>query len=201
MNGEPSQRALAFDRQIATSEPLVELLGDPQQADPQSVGEFEFVAARIAVGVWLDGREGDRVGTARTLRGDRKRDMASFEHAVALPRRSRAGQAQRGTGPIPSDRWVRLALAMTIPSSRQRHGWIRTVAPDRASGLLGRLYAEAIARAGKLYAVLRIQSLRPDVLRGGVQLYRDLMFGQGALSRAQRELLAVVVSRTNACEY
>lgn len=88
---------------------------------------------------------------------------------------------------------------MTTP--RKQHGWIRTIAPEQATGLLARLYAEAIGRAGKVFDVLRIQSLRPNVLRSGVQLYRDIMFGEGGLSRAQRELLAVAVSRANACEY
>jgi alkylhydroperoxidase family enzyme len=88
-----------------------------------------------------------------------------------------------------------------MTKQRRRHGWIETIGPEQATGLLARLYAEAIGRAGKVFDVLRIQSLRPDVLRTGVQLYRDIMFGKGALSRAQRELLAVVVSRANACEY
>jgi alkylhydroperoxidase family enzyme len=88
-----------------------------------------------------------------------------------------------------------------MSKERRRHGWIRTIGPEEATGLLKRLYDEALARAGKVFDVLRIQSLRPDVLRTGVQLYRDIMFGKGPLTRAQREMLAVVVSRANACEY
>ena len=80
--------------------------------------------------------------------------------------------------------------------------WIRTIAPGEATGLLRRLYDEAIARAGKVFNVLRIQSLRPEVLEIGVQLYEELMFSpRSPLSRAQREMIAVAVSRANQCHY
>ena len=80
--------------------------------------------------------------------------------------------------------------------------WIRTIAPGEATGLLRRLYDEAIARAGKVFNVLRIQSLRPEVLEIGVQLYEELMFSpRSPLSRAQREMIAVAVSRVNQCHY
>ena len=80
--------------------------------------------------------------------------------------------------------------------------WIRTIAPGEATGLLRRLYDEAIARAGKVFNVLGIQSLRPEVLEIGVQLYEELMFSpRSPLSRAQREMIAVAVSRANQCHY
>ena len=44
-------------------------------------------------------------------------------------------------------------------------------------------------------------SLRPGVLREAMALYRAIMFGPSELSRAERELLAVVVSCTNDCHY
>ncbi len=80
--------------------------------------------------------------------------------------------------------------------------WIRTVAPGEATGLLKRLYGEAVARAGKVFNVLRIQSLRPEVLRAGIALYKELMHSpRSPLSRAQREMIAVAVSRANGCHY
>ena len=80
--------------------------------------------------------------------------------------------------------------------------WIRTIAPGEATGLLRRLYDEAIARAGKVFNVLSIQSLRPEVLEIGVKLYEELMFSpRSPLSRAQREMIAVAVSRANQCHY
>jgi alkylhydroperoxidase family enzyme len=80
--------------------------------------------------------------------------------------------------------------------------WIRTIPPEEASGLLKRLYDEAVARAGKVFNVVRIQSLRPEVLEAGMALYRELMRSpRSPLSRAQREMIAVAVSRANDCHY
>jgi alkylhydroperoxidase family enzyme len=80
--------------------------------------------------------------------------------------------------------------------------WIRTVAPAEATGLLRRLYDEAISRAGKVFQVLRCQSLRPEVLEIGVELYKEVMISpRSPLTRAQREMIAVAVSRANQCHY
>jgi alkylhydroperoxidase family enzyme len=79
--------------------------------------------------------------------------------------------------------------------------YIRTVAPDAADGALGAEYADAVRRAGYVAHILRIQSLNPGVLHAGVQLYMALMHGPSALSRAQRELIATVVSAANDCFY
>ena len=72
---------------------------------------------------------------------------------------------------------------------------------DEASGLLKEEYDAALARAGKVFNIVKAMSLRPGVLRSSMQLYRDVMFGPSGLSRVERELLAVVVSRANDCHY
>ncbi len=80
--------------------------------------------------------------------------------------------------------------------------WIRTVDPAAASGLLQRLYDAAIRRAGRVYNIIRIQSLRPRALRASTQLYLEVMHSaDSGLSRAQRELIATAVSRLNGCFY
>jgi uncharacterized peroxidase-related enzyme len=80
--------------------------------------------------------------------------------------------------------------------------WIKTIDPSEAEGLLKRLYDAAIQRAGKVYNVIRIQSLRPKVLRSSTQLYAELMHApEGGIGRAQREMIAVAVSRANGCHY
>ena len=89
-----------------------------------------------------------------------------------------------------------------MPPKRARHGWIETVAPEHATGLLAKLYAAAVERAGRVFNILRIQSRRPETLRISTLLYREVMFAeQSPLSRAQREMIATAVSRANACEY
>jgi alkylhydroperoxidase family enzyme len=79
--------------------------------------------------------------------------------------------------------------------------WIRTVAPGEAVGRLKELYDAAVARAGKVFGIVRVMSPNPRVLEASMGLYRAVMFGPSPLSRRQRELLAVVVSRTNRCLY
>jgi len=79
--------------------------------------------------------------------------------------------------------------------------WIKTIDESDADGLLADIYAEARNRAGKIYQILRIQSQSPPALRAMIDLYMAVMFNPSPLSRAQREMLAVVVSKTNECHY
>lgn len=80
--------------------------------------------------------------------------------------------------------------------------WIRTVEPSEAGGLLRRLYDTAIRRAGRVFNIISIQSLRPKVLRSSTQLYLEVMHSRdNGLSRAQREMIATTVSQLNGCFY
>jgi len=79
--------------------------------------------------------------------------------------------------------------------------WIRTVAPEEARGALARSYAAAVRRAGRVFQIVRAMSLAPRVLDASMAFYTAVMFGPGGLTRRQREMLAVVVSRTNGCHY
>jgi uncharacterized peroxidase-related enzyme len=80
--------------------------------------------------------------------------------------------------------------------------WVRTVPPEEATGLLKSLYDAAIKRAGRVFNVISLQSFRPKVLRASTMLYSEVMLGkESALSRAQREMIATVVSRINECHY
>jgi len=79
--------------------------------------------------------------------------------------------------------------------------FIRTISPEQATGLLKRIYDETISRAGKVWNVLRLMSVKPTTLRASMGLYSAIMHGPSKLSRAQREMIATVVSRTNNCHY
>ena len=78
---------------------------------------------------------------------------------------------------------------------------IRLVRDEEATGVLKRLFDEAIARAGRVFGIVRLMSPNPPVLQASMAQYRAVMFGPSPLTRAQREMLAVVVSRTNDCFY
>ena len=79
--------------------------------------------------------------------------------------------------------------------------WIKTIDPDDAEGPLKDLYGRAFKRAGRLWNILRLQSSNAEVLKASTDLYLAIMYGRSPLSRGQREMLAVVVSRTNGCHY
>lgn len=79
--------------------------------------------------------------------------------------------------------------------------WIDTVGPIEAEGVLADVYGRIGGRSGAVAHILRCQSLHPEGLRDHYALYRTLMFGRGALSRAERESIAVVVSAVNGCRY
>ena len=79
---------------------------------------------------------------------------------------------------------------------------IRTIDPDQAEGLLARLYRQAIRRAGKVFQILRCQSVRPEVLERSTELYLEVMQSdRSPLTRMQRELVATAVSSANRCFY
>jgi uncharacterized peroxidase-related enzyme len=78
---------------------------------------------------------------------------------------------------------------------------LRLIDVGEATGDLKREYDEAVRRAGKVFNIVKAMCLRPAVLRRSMDLYKEIMFGPSQLSRAERELLAVVVSRANDCHY
>jgi uncharacterized peroxidase-related enzyme len=79
--------------------------------------------------------------------------------------------------------------------------FLRLIDQGEATGELEREYGAALERAGKVFNIVKAMSLRPAVLARSIELYREIMFGDSGLSRAERELLAVVVSRANDCYY
>jgi alkylhydroperoxidase family enzyme len=79
--------------------------------------------------------------------------------------------------------------------------WIRTIPPEEATGPLRASYDRAVARAGKVFGIVRTMSLSPAILDASIDLYLKVMHRREGLSRVRREMLAVVVSATNACHY
>ncbi len=79
--------------------------------------------------------------------------------------------------------------------------FIKTIEPEDADGALKLEYDDAINRAGKVFNILKVQSLNPTALRASMQLYTATMHEASGLSRVEREMLATVVSRVNHCFY
>jgi len=73
--------------------------------------------------------------------------------------------------------------------------------PDDAEGPLKAQYDAAVQRAGRVWNIVRTMSPNPRVLQASMRVYGEVMKGESPLSRAQREMVAVVVSKTNDCFY
>jgi len=78
---------------------------------------------------------------------------------------------------------------------------IRVIQHHEAEGRLKEIYDELVRSRGKLADVHTIQSLRPESIVKHMELYMDIMFSRSELSRAEREMIAVIVSVSNDCEY
>ncbi|MFH5881314.1 MAG: peroxidase-related enzyme [Candidatus Izemoplasmataceae bacterium] len=79
--------------------------------------------------------------------------------------------------------------------------WIKEISKEE-NQLLKEIYEGAEKRTKETTAnVLKVHSVRPEVLAIHMQLYEQIMFKEGALSRMQREMIGVVVSKANSCPY
>ena len=79
--------------------------------------------------------------------------------------------------------------------------YIRVIDYPESNGALKEIYDDLISTCGKLADVHKIQSLNAPTILSLMALYKDVMFGHSPLKRYQREMLAVVVSAVNQCEY
>ena len=80
--------------------------------------------------------------------------------------------------------------------------WIRTIDQGDANEDLATLYASMREPvSGKVDHILEIHSLNPRSLRAHFDLYRAVMAGTATLRKAEREMIAVVVSVLNECHY
>lgn len=79
--------------------------------------------------------------------------------------------------------------------------YISYLREDEAPPELRVLYDRYRDKAGRVDNVLRIHGHNPPSLEHHYRLYATLMRGRSDLSRAQREMIAVVVSSINACHY
>lgn len=79
--------------------------------------------------------------------------------------------------------------------------FIEVVSDAEAQGAVRRELDRARQRAGRVWNIVRIMTPNAEALRTCMDFYSALMFGESPLSRAQREMLAVVVSKVNHCRY
>ena len=81
-----------------------------------------------------------------------------------------------------------------------RIGWIED---EDAAGPLAEMYevARATSPTGRVADIYRTMSHRPDFLGAIIQAAENLHFTDGALTRAQNEMIASYVAALNRCHY
>lgn len=79
--------------------------------------------------------------------------------------------------------------------------YISIIEPEEAEGIVKQEYNKGVRRTDRVSNILKVQSRSPEALQTSIRFYLAVMYGQSELSRAQREMLAVVVSQTNHCYY
>ena len=79
--------------------------------------------------------------------------------------------------------------------------WIRQIPVEEATSILKEEFDAALDRAGRIWHIVHIMSLNPEVMRASMNMYKALLHDESPLSRMQREMLATVVSAELACPY
>ena len=79
--------------------------------------------------------------------------------------------------------------------------WIKVIDETEAEGNLKEMYEKMVEPSGSVDNILKIHSLNPASLMAHFDLYKTLMRGSRDLSRIRREMIAVVASSINRCEY
>src|SRR6476660_6286206 len=79
--------------------------------------------------------------------------------------------------------------------------WLHLPPDDDAPDAVKELWAKPLEKLGFVPNVLRAYAILPRHLELWNAFYDDLMRGESGLTKAQREMIAVVVSATNRCHY
>ena len=79
--------------------------------------------------------------------------------------------------------------------------WLHVPGEDAVPAEVKELWAKPLEKLGFVPNVLRVFALRPGHLLRWWDYYDELMRGESGLTKAQREMIAVVVSATNRCHY
>ncbi len=79
--------------------------------------------------------------------------------------------------------------------------WIEQIPIEKATGLLKQQFDAALRRAGRVWHIVHIMSVNPEVMRDSMRFYITSLFGKSALTRVQREMLATVTSAELDCHY
>ena len=88
-----------------------------------------------------------------------------------------------------------------MPRGETRLSWLAVPRAEDVPDEVVELWQKPLEKLGFVPNVLRVFALRPAHLLAWWQYYDELMRGESGLSKAQREMIAVVVSALNRCHY
>ena len=88
-----------------------------------------------------------------------------------------------------------------MASTEQRLTWLRVPAEEELPQEVHDLWAPPLEKLGFVPNVLRLFALRPAHLLSWNAWYDEAMKGDSGLTKAEREMIAVVVSLENRCAY
>ncbi len=79
--------------------------------------------------------------------------------------------------------------------------YVRTIPYEDAQGELKDVYDTMIKTRGRIPNVQAVSSLKPNIMKTLMGHVASVMYGDSGVSRAEREMVAAVVSATNKCQY
>ena len=80
--------------------------------------------------------------------------------------------------------------------------WIETINEDQWEGPLAELRRQvADPTTDKVDNIMAVHSLDPGSMKAHLALYKQAMRGTESLPKVDREMIALVVSKTNGCHY
>lgn len=79
--------------------------------------------------------------------------------------------------------------------------WIRQIERGNAEEKLAKVYDEIKSKRGKVSNIMKAHSLHPDSMKLHMNLYLSIMYSETGLSREEKEMVAIIVSVANKCDY
>jgi len=79
--------------------------------------------------------------------------------------------------------------------------YIKVIEQNEATGELKDIISKVVGERGKLSNILKIHSLLPKTMITHLDFYMSVMFDKAGIRRADAELIAMVVSAANKCDY
>ncbi len=79
--------------------------------------------------------------------------------------------------------------------------WIEEIEEEKSQGELESIYEKIKSKRGKLSNIMKVHSLMPSAMEEHLEFYLSIMFKDRHISREECEMIGVVVSSINGCDY